>query len=146
MLNICQKGYSNCDFLVGPAIVPPARSFSAALGPFLLVTLAGVDNTMRIPNSRKGLEELPILQLNPWSAFLVLMSLQSAIFQFSQESMIMRTFTDDEETDVNISNEEEDTSVRYLATMLHNSHSIRRGQLSGRHISIFKYSTPSHAP
>jgi len=138
MLNICQKRYSNYDFLVGPATVPPARSFSAALGPFLLVTLAGLDNTMRRPNSRKGLEELPILQLNPWSAFLVLMSLQSSIFQFSQESMIMRTFTDDEETDDNISDEEGDTSISHLAALLHDSHFIRRGQLLGMRISLSK--------
>jgi hypothetical protein len=39
---------------------------------------------------------LTILALNPWSAFLVLMTIQGRIFQEAQEGLLARTFMDDE--------------------------------------------------
>jgi hypothetical protein len=93
--------------------------------------LGGVDNSMKGPNGRKVLEELPILQLNSWSAFIVLMSFQNYMFEFSQESMVTRTFIDDEEINNNMLYEEEDASVEQTSEILHDLRSRRRGQLAG---------------
>ncbi|KUJ16637.1 uncharacterized protein LY89DRAFT_586564 [Mollisia scopiformis] len=70
----------NWKNLLGPASVPPSRSFSAAVGPFVL----------------PGHGRLPAINLNPWSAFLVLQSMTHQIFQFSLDSMVARTFMDDD--------------------------------------------------
>jgi hypothetical protein len=86
----------NWKNLLGPASVPPSRSFSAAVGPFILETL--ITGDARLQGSGRASKYLPILNLNPWSAFLVLLAIQSQIFEFSQESLITRTFIDDGES------------------------------------------------
>jgi Fungal specific transcription factor domain len=86
----------NWKNLLGPASVPPSRSFSAAVGPFILETLIPEDAGIR--GSGRASKHLPILNLNPWNAFLVLLAIQSQIFEFSQESLITRTFIDDGES------------------------------------------------
>ncbi|KAE9371442.1 hypothetical protein N431DRAFT_410158 [Stipitochalara longipes BDJ] len=98
----------NWKNLLGPASVPPSRSFSAAVGPFILETL------VQQGSARMG-THLPILNLNPWSAFLVLSAIQSQIFEFSQESLISRTFVDDGE-----SSDEEDGSGPDNGAAIHN--------------------------
>ncbi|KAN0096400.1 Fungal specific transcription factor domain containing protein [Hyaloscypha variabilis] len=89
----------NWKNLLGPASAPPSRSFSAAVGPFILETLVQQGST-------RTNTHLPILSLNSWSALLVLLAIQSQIFEFSQESLITRTFIDDGE----LSDEEDDSS------------------------------------
>jgi hypothetical protein len=118
----------NWKNLLGPATVPPSRSFSAAVGPFLLATMPGGDI---ICQSRQGASagQLPMLNLNTWSAFLVLLTVTHQIFQFSQESLITVSFIDDtfddEETDG-----EKDTRGETIKT-LRRLHSIRRKQIAG---------------
>ncbi|KAG4442787.1 hypothetical protein IFR05_001733 [Cadophora sp. M221] len=75
--------------LLGPAAVPPSRYFAAAAGPFVL----GRDSH-KLGRKR---EQLSILSLNPWSAFLVLVTVTHQIFQITQDEAISRTFDDDGE-------------------------------------------------
>ena len=95
----------NWKNLLGPASIPPSRSFSAAVGPFILETL------VQQGSSRMN-TYLPILSLNPWSAFLVLLAIQSQIFEYSQESLITRTFIEDGDS----SDEEDGSSSENGAT------------------------------
>lgn len=82
----CATSARNWKNLLGPASVPPSRSFSAAVGPFWLITsIPGVGAAKR----------LHMLSLNPWSAFLVLFTITHQVFQFTQESLIAQTFDDD---------------------------------------------------
>jgi hypothetical protein len=129
----------NWKNLLGQALVPSSRSFSAAVGPFILETL--------IPNpsadkpsqgSERTVKHLPALDLNPWSAFLALLAIQSQIFEFSQESLITRTFIDDgESSDVEEGSghesEHTDHSSAYndMARMLKKLKSQRRLQFAG---------------
>jgi hypothetical protein len=142
------KSAKNWKNLLGPASVPPSRSFSAAVGPFILETLMphpGADG--RPHSSARAAKHLPILSLNPWSAFLVLLAVQSQIFEFSQESLITRTFIDDRES----SDEEESSdserpaqSSAYeddMVRMLRKLKSRRRSQLAGMLPSVPLYCT-----
>jgi hypothetical protein len=64
-----------CKLLLGSAIVPPSKSFAAALGPFLLES----------PNLR------PLKKLNEFGAFLVLLSINMKIFRYTDErDMLMK--------------------------------------------------------
>jgi hypothetical protein len=83
----CASSARQWKNLLGPASVPPSRSFAAAAGPFVL-------STGRM--SMVAEVRLTILALNPWSAFLVLMTIQGRIFQEAQEGLLARTFMDDE--------------------------------------------------
>ncbi|KAH7409038.1 fungal-specific transcription factor domain-containing protein [Cadophora sp. MPI-SDFR-AT-0126] len=79
--------------LLGPATVPPSRSFAAAVGPFVLGSnLADVNDY-----SEQRPARLPVLILNPWSAFLVLTTVTHQIFQITQEDVVSRTFIDEDE-------------------------------------------------
>lgn len=130
----------NWKNLLGPASVPPSRSFSAAVGPFILETLIPGDAR----NSARAGKHLPILNLNPWSAFLVLLAVQSQIFEFSQESLITRTFIDegessDEEKGSGHDNELAAQNRGYedsLARMLRKLKQRRRLQLAGMFLSM----------
>ncbi|PVH72669.1 hypothetical protein DL98DRAFT_609757 [Cadophora sp. DSE1049] len=79
--------------LLGPATVPPSRSFAAAVGPFVLGSEMSHKNDISEP--RQG--QLPVLNLNPWSAFLVLTTITHQISQITQEYAISRTFIDEDE-------------------------------------------------
>ena len=79
--------------LLGPAPVPPSRSFAAAVGPFVL----GGDVTSKRDGSEMRSGQLPALNLNPWSAFLVLTTVTHHIYQITQEDIISRTFIDEDE-------------------------------------------------
>ncbi len=105
--------------LLGPASVPPSRSFSAAVGPFLLVT----SMPDLINNHFAG--RLPALNLNPWSAFLVLISITHQIYQFSEESMIGQTFDHNEE-------EEFEGNLDDVTNGLRKVQELRRSQLAGQ--------------
>ncbi|KAH0284061.1 hypothetical protein KCU62_g8586, partial [Aureobasidium sp. EXF-3399] len=64
-----------CKLLLGSAVVPPSKSFAAALGPFILNT----------PNLR------PLKQLNDFGAFLVLLSVNMRVFHYKEEqNMLMK--------------------------------------------------------
>jgi len=64
-----------CKLLLGSAVVPPSKSFAAALGPFLLNT----------PDLR------PLKQLNDFGAFLVLLSINMRVFRYKEEqNMLMK--------------------------------------------------------
>lgn len=78
----------NWKNLLGPASMPPSRSFSAAVGPFVLPAIPG-----HLPGTHL---RLPAIKLNSWSAFLVLQSMTHQIFQFSLDSMVARSFMDDD--------------------------------------------------
>ncbi|KAH0365957.1 hypothetical protein KCU65_g5755, partial [Aureobasidium melanogenum] len=58
-----------CKLLLGNAVVPPSKSFAAALSPFLLDT----------PTFR------PLRRLNDFGAFLVLLSINMRIFRYTEE-------------------------------------------------------------
>jgi hypothetical protein len=75
--------------LLGPASIPPSRSFHVAVGPFVL-------SNYGVP-AEKPRDEFPKLDLNSWSAFLVLLTIQNQIFQFTQESILARNFMPDNE-------------------------------------------------
>ena len=70
--------------LLGDASVPPSRAFSATMAPFvqLFAPFKGGTQASR-PHSALS----PLLNLNAWSAFLVLTTLQVQIFNFSQERL-----------------------------------------------------------
>jgi hypothetical protein len=119
----CATSARNWKNLLGPASVPPSRSFSAAVGPFLLVTSAP---GMYASSHQVG--RLPVLSLNPWSAFLVLVTITHQIFQFSQESTIAQTFDDDSDShDV----EGNYGPVEETIQVLRHLQRLRRDQLSG---------------
>ncbi|PQE28683.1 c2h2 type zinc finger domain protein [Rutstroemia sp. NJR-2017a WRK4] len=79
--------------LLGSASSPPSISFSAAAGPFLL--LYSLSYTGQSDDIRRQSPHLPVLDLNPYSAFLVMLAIQEQIFSFSQEYLIARNFLDD---------------------------------------------------
>ncbi|KAE9365869.1 hypothetical protein N431DRAFT_385817 [Stipitochalara longipes BDJ] len=86
--------------LLGDASVPPSRTFSAAMAPFAQ-SFAPVRSGTLASRSQAALS--PVLNLNAWSAFLVLSTLQVQIFNFSQErlfaeSMIIQDEFDDAES------------------------------------------------
>ncbi|TVY44955.1 Oocyte zinc finger protein [Lachnellula occidentalis] len=87
--------------LLGLAPVPPSRLFSAAVAPFMLKASGGGSDTfgliieqLRKTNLGRG-QNQGLLDLNPWGAFLVLMTIQTRLFNFHQESMLARTFMED---------------------------------------------------
>jgi hypothetical protein len=76
--------------LLGDASVPPSRTFSAAMAPFAqsfapLQTARQASYTTSKFSSRSN--SSPVLNLNAWSAFLVLATIQVQIFNFSQERL-----------------------------------------------------------
>ncbi len=79
--------------VLGPAMVPPSRIFSAAAAPFLWSHWNSKETTYSGENSSQDshLKHFPVLGLNDWSAFLVLITLHSQIFQFSQERLFMNS-------------------------------------------------------
>ncbi|KAN0090483.1 Fungal specific transcription factor domain containing protein [Hyaloscypha variabilis] len=86
--------------LLGDASVPPSRTFSAAMAPFAQ-SFAPVRSGNLASRPQAALS--PVLNLNAWSAFLVLATLQVQIFNFSQErlfadSMIIQDEPDDAES------------------------------------------------
>jgi hypothetical protein len=70
--------------LLGDASVPPSRAFSAAMAPFVQ-SFAPFKGGTQASRSHSALS--PLLNLNAWSAFLVLATLQVQIFNFSQERL-----------------------------------------------------------
>ncbi|RDW80404.1 hypothetical protein BP5796_05102 [Coleophoma crateriformis] len=93
----------NWKNLLGPALVPPSRAFSAAAGPFILSTSLSASLNCSVSKSIKREREqrlhdrLPILDLNPWSAFLVMMTIQNEVFKYSQESLLARKFMEEDD-------------------------------------------------
>lgn len=94
----------NWKNLLGPATEPPSPSFAAAVGRFILPTamplVASTSSSSMKRSSRrkekpKAPEQLPILDLNPWSAFLVLLALLNQVWNFSQESLLASRFKED---------------------------------------------------
>ncbi|CZR69447.1 uncharacterized protein PAC_19347 [Phialocephala subalpina] len=83
----------NWKNLLGPASMPPSRSFSAAVGPFVLPGVPG-----QMPGTQF---RLPAIKLNSWSAFLILQSMTHQIFQFSLDSLVARSFMDDDPSEDN---------------------------------------------
>lgn len=135
----CASSARNWKNLLGPASVPPSRSFSAAVGPFVLSAR---------PRSSPNGKEIPgypsflsVLDLNPWSAFLVLMTIQNQIFQYSQELLLSRTFLDDDEpSEGDEGDGQQLLSGGYLiedvSSVLRGCHIRRRDQLAGMKPSI----------
>jgi hypothetical protein len=80
--------------LLGDATVPPSRTFSAAMEPFSQA-FAPVRTEAR--TSRPQSSQSPILNLNAWSAFLVLTTLQVQIFNFSQERLFVGAMIDQDD-------------------------------------------------
>jgi hypothetical protein len=84
--------------LLGPAMIPPARVFSAAAAPFVLSHWNSSESSQQA--SRDLANRMPIVMLNDWSAFLVLVTLQNKIFQFSQERLFWTSyFGEDDEAE-----------------------------------------------
>lgn len=109
----------NWKSMLGPALVPPSRSFSAAVGPFVLNTSrAGID---QYQSMHQG---LPKLDLNEWSAFLVLITIQNEVFQFSHQSNIALAFTRYGQSQTNGMNEDDE-----VITILQKLQNNRRTQL-----------------
>ncbi|KAL3427196.1 alpha-L-rhamnosidase (RhaA is able to hydrolyze alpha-1) [Phlyctema vagabunda] len=115
----------NWKNLLGPAQFPPSREFSAAAGPFLLATSysASLQHTHakqeRQDRDQRLEDRLPILDLNPWSAFLVMMTIQNEAFKYAQDHLLARKFMDDDEYPDGISsndtlNEHEESGVDIL--------------------------------
>lgn len=116
----CATSARNWKNLLGPASVPPSRSFSAAVGPFWLITsIPGVGAANR----------LPMLSLNPWSAFLVLITITHQVFQFSQESLISQTFDDDGD---HLESDSDRQPVEGAIKALRQLQASRRDQLAGK--------------
>ncbi|KAK0110824.1 hypothetical protein ONS96_002416 [Cadophora gregata f. sp. sojae] len=83
--------------LLGPATVPPSRSFSAAVGPFVLGDDVGHKSSNSTTSQGQSQGHLPVLNLNPWSAFLVLTTITPQIHQITQEYAISRNLIDHDE-------------------------------------------------
>lgn len=98
-----------CKLLLGNAVVPPSKSFAAALGPFLLDS----------PNLR------PLKQLNDFGAFLVLLSINMRVFRYKEDQeMLMKLSHMALSSSENVSSSEAlpipDTEARkQLASMYH---------------------------
>lgn len=131
----CASSARNWKNLLGPASIPPSRSFSAAVGPFVISTWFKSASDGRNVHSQHN--KLPVLDLNTWSAFLVLMTIQNQIFQFSQESLLPRTFIDDEELlegeadDGQQSHDGGERSAEDIGSILKSPQTKRREQLAG---------------
>ncbi|KAH8600724.1 fungal-specific transcription factor domain-containing protein [Bisporella sp. PMI_857] len=78
--------------LLGSASVPPSKWFSAALGPFIVPHVGNGSTTQSI----SGAEDPPVLNLNPWSRFLVLLAIHAQIYNFSQEMTLISRICGDE--------------------------------------------------
>ncbi|KAM3088861.1 hypothetical protein ACMFMG_000484 [Clarireedia jacksonii] len=78
--------------LLGSGSAPPSLPFSAAVGPFILSS--SFSYTGQSEDVRSQSPHLPVLDLNPYSAFLVLLAIQDQTFSFTQEFLITRNFLD----------------------------------------------------
>lgn len=136
----CASSARNWKNLLGPATVPPSRSFSAAISPFILSI--GSKSVSKGRSVHGHPNRLPVLDLNPWSAFLVLMTIQNQIFQLSQESLLARTFIDEEERfeeDKRGGQQQHDDgqgSAKAASSILRAVQSKHREQLAGSQIPI----------
>ncbi|CAI4215624.1 unnamed protein product [Parascedosporium putredinis] len=65
--------------LLGSASLPPTPAFAVALAPFSILLEAASRADQAV-----GVASTPVLDLNPWSAFLVLLTLSSAAMDWSQ--------------------------------------------------------------
>lgn len=115
----CATSARNWKNLLGPASIPPSRSFHCAVGPFVL------------SNSGVSKSAHPILDLNPWSAFLVLTSIQNQVFCFTQDSIMARNFLGGEDHDGSTDGALEPPS----SILVRNFQVQRRQQLAGKTIS-----------
>jgi hypothetical protein len=123
----CASSARNWKNLLGPATVPPSRSFSAAVGPFILSN--GLKAPTKGRNSHDAQHQLPVLDLNTWSAFLVLMTIQTQVFQSSHESLISRSFIEDDEQQTHSGGRIGDVS-----SILKDLQAKRREQLAGTNL------------
>ena len=132
----CASSARNWKNLLGPASVPPSRYFSAAVGPFVLSPCFKAASNQKSVHRQQI--QSPILDLNPWSSFLVLMTIQSQIFQLSQDSLLARTFIDDDETffegcDKQQSHDWAQSSAGDIGSNLRDLQNKRREQIAGLH-------------
>lgn len=75
--------------LLGSASMPSSRSFAAAIAPFALThrTCSSLD---RENSDYRSESQISPLNLNAWSYFLVIMTLQGRIFQHAEERLLAR--------------------------------------------------------
>lgn len=111
--------------LLGPALIPPARFFSAAAAPFLWSHWNWPELPSPGQQARPGstVSHQPVHGLNDWSAFLVLVTMQNQIFQFSQEQLFWNSCFGDEDE-----GEKEHTSINHLESGPKYRQNIRKKQ------------------
>jgi hypothetical protein len=113
--------------LLGDATAPPSRTFSAALEPFSQA-FAPVRTEAR--TSRPQSSQSPIPNLNAWSAFLVLTTLQVQIFNFSQERLFVGAMIDQDDVFEDTQSPEYDIDAT-VSNSLRTWQTIRREILLG---------------
>ncbi|TVY92838.1 Zinc finger protein [Lachnellula willkommii] len=136
--------------LLGLALVPPSRLFSAAVAPFILKASTGGADTfgllveqLRRTNLGRG-QNQGLLDLNSWSAFLVLMAIQTQLYNFQQELMLARSFMED--VDVYATKRDGGDAMEDTISNMRKLQGIRRGELAELLYSWSKaYLTPSRS-
>jgi hypothetical protein len=113
--------------LLGDATVPPSRTFSAAMEPFaqsFAPTKTGTGTSTPHPTLS------PVLNLNAWSAFLVLSTLQVQIFNFSQERLFAGSMMIQDDLVEDTQSHGDDFGVAVTNDLQH-WQTVRRGILLG---------------
>jgi hypothetical protein len=84
--------------LLGPTSGPISRTFAAAIGPFVVPFLASQASRNRKDTNDHNAENygLPVLNLNVWSRFLVLLAIKAQIFELQQDILIAGIVCGDE--------------------------------------------------
>lgn len=81
--------------LLGSASAPPSRSFAAAAAPFTAESCAEPSlKSGDIKDSSNNKPHFPMLHLNPWSYFLVMITIQVRVFQYAEERLLLRKISE----------------------------------------------------
>ncbi|EDN98977.1 hypothetical protein SS1G_13837 [Sclerotinia sclerotiorum 1980 UF-70] len=93
----CAPTAEDWKFALGSATIPKAPSFAAAIGPFLFspTTTSPTFSLGNFSSQEQQLSQsqhLSLPNLNPYTAFLVLLEIQHQIFDFSQEHLLATKF------------------------------------------------------
>jgi hypothetical protein len=97
--------------LLGPSSEPPSVAFSSASSPFL-VSLAAPSSSQHIHYTEIE-SKVPIhsslspLRLNSWTSFIVLLAIQTQIYEFSQQVLMARKSDSGDHSDEDVSEEDD---------------------------------------
>lgn len=103
--------------LLGSASVPPTRTFSSAVSPFLGPLNLGCSSETNVHMTRSSTSYSDSIGLNSWTRYLVLVTVQVQVFELSQQIIMVSDATIDTEIwqpqDENLASAQSSSNSRY---------------------------------